>query len=377
MKITPGARVKDFALNEQSQTLEREIPCARKIGIEIGDSKTPGRFLPQSKVMLWDNEVNFSIRGVMPEEVDVVVDGDKIKHVCAGFEIHQYEKPEAGEDGGLEFEWVLPSIPPTNQFVATIRTKGLEFYYQPFETDEGDRPDNVKGSYAVYHATRANNFVGGKQYFTGKAFHIYRPEAVGANGERVWCELAIDTVAETLTVTVPQSFLDSAVYPVTIDPTFGYTTSGASTSTSTTSAICNTHSSTRHTATTGDTITSYSCILGTTALPVTRAFAQENITINTTGGIYTSATVSQALTNAVNYGIAIGRPSTGQIAIRFDTIGGTERSIDNAFDCPATWTNAGTGTTRFSTYATYTEGGGGGGLGIPIASYHYNHHLRH
>jgi len=44
----------------------------------------------------------------------------------------------------------------------------------------------------------------------------------------VWGRLAVDDKAGTLSITVPQSFLNSAKYPVIVDPTFGYTAMGAS-----------------------------------------------------------------------------------------------------------------------------------------------------
>ncbi|MBU2635312.1 hypothetical protein KJ841_02465, partial [Patescibacteria group bacterium] len=60
------------------------------------------------------------------------------------------------------------------------------------------------------------------------AFHIYRPKVYDAEGKEIWGELNIDEEKGILTVIVDQNWLDNAVYPVVIDPTFGYTTLGAS-----------------------------------------------------------------------------------------------------------------------------------------------------
>jgi hypothetical protein len=96
----------------------------------------------------------------------------------------------------------------------------------PEEIAEGtDRPENVVGSYAVYHKTKRDHVIGQTNYATGKAFHIYRPKVWDADGNEIWAELSY--ADGTLSVTVPQSFLDSAVYPVRVDPTFGYTSLGA------------------------------------------------------------------------------------------------------------------------------------------------------
>ncbi len=212
--------------------LAKESPVDM-IQVEIGDSKQPD-FKPQFKVMRWDNEVNFSMRAKEHPDAVIETDGDVIKYKTPDYEVHQYEKPEAGEDGGFEFEWVLPEKPKDNVLEASIQTKGLDFLYQPpltqEEIDQGtSRPENVVGSYAVYHSTKGTvNRDGLKDYKTGKAFHIYRPKAIDANGNEVWCDLAIDIDAGMLLVTVPQEFLDKALYPVLVDPTFGYTSAGAS-----------------------------------------------------------------------------------------------------------------------------------------------------
>lgn len=131
---------------------------------------------------------------------------------------------------GFEFEIVLRERPVSNVVEMAIETEGLKFYYQPeltqAEIDEGaTRPENVVGSYAVYHATCGNMHKGqatAQKYQTGKAFHIYRPKVVDANGDWIWGELSIDSEAGILSITVDQQWLDSAVYPVRVDPTFGY-----------------------------------------------------------------------------------------------------------------------------------------------------------
>lgn len=131
---------------------------------------------------------------------------------------------------GFEFEIVLRGKPESNVIEMAIETEGLKFYYQPEltqeEIDEGAyRPENVIGSYTVYHATVGNVYKGqadAEKYKTGKAFHIYRPKVYDANGDWVWGELSINAEAGILSITVDPQWLDSAVYPVRVDPTFGY-----------------------------------------------------------------------------------------------------------------------------------------------------------
>jgi len=155
-------------------------------------------------------------------------------------EVHAYPI----DDENFEVEIVLKRKPDTNLFEFQIDGhENLDFFYQPaldahLETDEekiasgctptdcnnGHRPENIVGSYAVYHKTKANHIVGQTNYETGKAFHIYRPKAIDASGNEAWAIL--NYFNGILNVTVPQVFLDNASYPVKVDPTFGYTTVG-------------------------------------------------------------------------------------------------------------------------------------------------------
>ena len=132
-----------------------------RIELEIGDIKQPD-FKPQVKIMRWDNEVNFSIRAVEDPTATVETDGEKIKYKAKEYEVHQYDKPDTSEDGGFEFEWVLPEKPKSNVLTTTIQSKGLDFFYQHELTQEeigegSERPENVVGSYAVNHKTKTGH----------------------------------------------------------------------------------------------------------------------------------------------------------------------------------------------------------------------------
>lgn len=110
-------------------------------------------------------------------------------------------------------------------------TSSLEFYYQgeltAEEVAEGcERPDEVVGSYAVY-CNKKNN-----KYKTGKLCHIYAPVFIDANGDKKKGVLLIEK-GKALTISIDKTWLDNAVYPVTLDPTIGYTTLGATAGTAT------------------------------------------------------------------------------------------------------------------------------------------------
>ena len=219
------------------------IEAAGEIAVEFKKDR------PEVRLKKWNGEVNLGVRydGVVgtAEVVNDKVIYGKTKGLLGGVakeEVHAYTlAPKEGmEDGGVEIEVVLNEKPTTNVFSFTIDgAENLDFFYQPAltqqEIDDGSfRPENVIGSYAVYHRIKANHILGDTNYATGKAYHIYRPKAIDANGVEAWGELSYD--GGILSVIVPQKFLDDAVYPVKVDPTFGYTSIGASASGS---AICN------------------------------------------------------------------------------------------------------------------------------------------
>lgn len=148
-------------------------------------------------------------------------------------DVTAFIEPREGKGNEFDIDFTLNSKPETNVFEYKIEgAEDFDFLYQPElspeEVIEGvERSENVIGSYAVYHKIKANYEVGSTNYATGKSFHIYRPKAVDANNNEIWAELSYNYV-DTLSVTVPQKFLDEAKYPIKIDPTFGYTTLGAS-----------------------------------------------------------------------------------------------------------------------------------------------------
>ena len=202
------------------------------IEISVGDEKQPD-FYPRMKIKRWDNEVNFSV-GVISDHkgVDYNV-GDKVEwNDGHGVKARFYELPadEQNEHGIFEFEIVLDEKPVSNVVEMSIETKGLRFNYQPLNDENSFSGDNVVGSYAVYHASKKNDYsqCGGKNYRCGKAFHIYRPKIIDDKGDWVWGDLNVDVERGILSIEIDQKWLDNAVYPIVVDPTFGQTDTGGS-----------------------------------------------------------------------------------------------------------------------------------------------------
>jgi len=359
-----------------ANTLSRKVKDNRadRIEVEIGDSKQLD-FKPQFKIKRWDNEVNFSMRAVEEPGATMVEEDGKVKYKGKDIDVHQYEKPDAGEDGGFEFEWVLNKKPKSNVLRTTIQHKGLDFFYQPALTAEeikqgNVRDENVVGSYAVYHSTKRNNIVGGMEYQTGKAFHIYRPHAVDADGVKVWCEL--DIKEGELTVTVPQDFLNTAVYPVVVDPTFGYTSVGASSISLVGNNFCSATEATSPGSFAIDSITVHAgANNGTPRLGKAGVYTSsgnfdlidgvtgDEITLTATSGWLTSSFVTKPdVSDSVTYMLGIlfkGTGLTGSISGDFGSPNKTFFDTSNNFDVPQSWGTRSTGAnSQISIYATYT-----------------------
>ena len=114
-----------------------------------------------------------------------------------------------------EFEIQLDRPIVGNTIEFDIEYNGLVFHKQPIIPRKGQIiPDDVKGSYAVFHATKANDYslIGGQNYRQGKAFHLFRPRAYDSSGNDIWADIEI--VGSRLIITIPQDFLEHASYPI-------------------------------------------------------------------------------------------------------------------------------------------------------------------
>ncbi len=238
-----GATITDSQINPYTDKIDRmEMSLVQDIP-ESGESKIELlKDRPEMRLKKWNGEVDLGVSySKVKGSGNRPLLSNKIEWKDAKEEVHAYPI----DDDNFEFEIILKEKPNTNVFDFTIDGyENLVFFYQPeisdyqaqfladkkgislLEAKRKIRPENVVGSYAVYHKEKKNHIKGQTNYATGKAFHIYRPKAIDANGVEQWAELSYE--AGILRVIVPQSFLDNAIYPVRVDPTFGYTSLGAS-----------------------------------------------------------------------------------------------------------------------------------------------------
>lgn len=222
-----------------------------KIEVTIGKSNEllggVDEFTPDIKLSRWE-EVSFSLqtdkllKDVSLNDKKISFEDEKIIFDTPKISFEMFETQETPE-GGYKYIWYLNEKPKTNIVSFKIESQGLDFFYQPPLDEEypesdncsptecdtdGDgeldtfRPENIVGSYAVFHSSKGGmNDINGKDYKTGKAFHIYRPHLFDAGGKEAWGILHIGN--GIYSVEIPQEFLDKAVYPVKSNDTFGYT----------------------------------------------------------------------------------------------------------------------------------------------------------
>lgn len=260
-----------------------EAKDKNKVKVELGETNSAD-FEPSLTFSRWEGEAKFKIKPdiskVKKNNKGIEIDGEKIKYKAGKKDYVFYDISEivstttddgktlgnysvwgtdgvgrqatttpATDGGGYELEIVLNSKSDTNVFSDAIESTGVEFYKQKALNEEmhnasttctateckdadgnitASRPDNMVDSIAVYSTGKQGDYtaLGGMNYMAGKVAHIYRVKAVDANNDWAWCDQ--DITDGIWTKTCPQEFLDKAVYPVVIDPTFGYTTAGSS-----------------------------------------------------------------------------------------------------------------------------------------------------
>ena len=228
---------------------EIEVRVGNKPTGQFGADET---FEPTLEIRRW-NEVGFKISpnlsAVALKDRTLMFEKEKIKYDTPkiSFELYPYTEGE----GGMKMVWYLNKKPASNIVSFKIETSGLDFFLQPPLTEEYqngyseefqreivvtetqvkdlegnilvERPENIVGSYAVYHSTKGGlNDINGKDYKVGKFGHIFRPRLCDSNNWCVWGNLNIDAVNGIYLVEIPQDFLNKAVYPIKSNDTIGY-----------------------------------------------------------------------------------------------------------------------------------------------------------
>jgi len=381
----------------ENAALKKEAPDKNSVETVVGDPNA-SEFTPELKLSRWEGEVSMKIKpdvsGVATKDKNLNFNGDKIEFSTPDTLYNFYDKPTGYDGGGYEFDIVFNQKPASNIISIPIETQNLEFIYQPplnqetqrfnvvscsetqcFDKDGQvmvERPENVVGSYAVYysnHVTGDYTALGGKNYMSGKAFHIYRPKVIDANNNWVWGDLNVDTTSGIMSVTIPQSFLDSAVYPVTVDPYFGIYPQCSSSSFY---SFANFFEGGQSAPTSDGVVSSisfYSYNSGTSMKGLLVLSADKTIVGGAVGaavampsslGWATSTfATGPSVTNGTNY--LVGGVFNSDLNLSYDSSGSYECSGTCSYTNPTTVTSPSCTAARICSYAVYAPAGGGGG----------------
>jgi len=370
-----------------------------EINVEIGDSKQT-EFYPQIKLMRWTNETNFSVhlKDTEYEKATITTDKDKIIWDKDNIKIEFFDYAEG--EGGHKMVWYLKSKPLTNKVEFSLQSKGLDFFRQPPLTEEYqngyseefkkeivvsetqvkdlegnvlvERPENVVGSYAVYHQTKGGmNDINGKEYRTGQAFFIYKSHITDAEGKQTWAILNIDTEKGIFSEEISQKFLDEAIYPLRSNLTFGFTSIGTTDYAGGPNYII---ASIRDTPAQNGNVNSVSLYTRTASIPFTSGVYNDStsypgtLLVDTAEGtsvltdwVTLNTDSSPAITAGTYYWL--GFNNSVQILLKgSDLTGGTKYKASTYVSgtLPNFPASASTANWKFSIYATYTPAGGGG-----------------
>jgi hypothetical protein len=288
-------------------------------------------------------------------------------------------------------EWTITytqrsDIPGVEEFFLDYPLDQLTWHKQlaltAEEVAEGlERPDNVVNSYAVYwpQAGRILNKSGDElvNYETGKYCHVFRPKMIAGDGAELWLDQWID--GSSLAIEMPPSaWLDSHVGPWTLDPTFGYTSIGASNAAASTGFL---RAFGTFTPGSAGTLTSASIYGAGTAVNAKIGLYDDSSTTPNNLDGYGSGSFSSASPDwrelAANDEAVSTKPywlgllSDAQISCRYDSLAGRNyryntRAWGDGLADPCGATSSG-GTLWYSIYATYAEAGGSI---LPLIHYH-------
>ena len=387
--------------------------------VEIGDTKQAD-FYPQIKFTKWENEANLSFRYIEDGQAATVeTSGSEIIYKGVSIDAKFYDLGTEDEGGGFEHEIIITAGQIPAEISWSVVSKAARLDYQPPLNEEyqpGDildddviagvvteseaydtdgnliiyRPPHIVDSWAIY-SDFAHDYTkhGGKNYKTGKIGHIHRLKATDANGLETWLKSSYDAETGIFKAHIPQKFIDTAVLPVIIDPTFGYTSVGG-TDTTTTSIVR-----------VGGTETTGSPLTETGSIDTVEFYGYASGGLELIGVIYDNSGSSSKPNYVMDYGSSVSWPtsadwislplgsteftaqsfwigrmqSTGAATHYFyDSTSGTRVYSTNSGSYPTPpdpfGTASGLASRLLSVYCTYTASGGaaGGPVNEPITS---------
>jgi hypothetical protein len=155
-------------------------------------------------------------RVVPPDDEGFTLRGDKRRLIYKGR--RRSHRFTILGDTAFEYDCILEKEPESN--VIALRLEGAE-RFDIFRQPDFIKDPFLKGSYAVYK----KETLAGEG--TGKLCHIHRPLIIDSRRRRIWGDLSV--VGNILCITIPETWLSEAKYPVIVDPAIGTTAVGSQT----------------------------------------------------------------------------------------------------------------------------------------------------
>lgn len=198
--------------------------------IEIGDVAQTV-FYPQFKQKEYNNQANFSLRLVLPDYTpdSLGILGNEVRFAKGAIQCRmKFETglPQTVIHNGIPYTYVaadrfgfslvLTAAPLLNTFDFSAVVLNTSLHLQPaltaLEITNGAvREANVINSIAIKNTLGLRDARG-----STKIGHLYRPRVTDSAGAGIWGDWSIVN-AGTLRITIPQAFLTTATYPVTVN----------------------------------------------------------------------------------------------------------------------------------------------------------------
>lgn len=352
----------------------------QKTVVVIGGASVKDKFIPNINASRWQGEawMNINHRDTLITTEKETVAGGVIS-IESGDITHRYYTKA---DNELEYEMVYASNPPDTKTELDFKlSSGLTAFYQPSIDEEIAsgahtakglteaqyrakyfRPENVEQSYAIYLDKKHN------QYRSGKFCHLYYPYFIqGAKKVRAK-SFTLDIANEKMVIEWPDGLIATAINPVILDPTLGYTSIGGSwfdfyddgnaCALAVTSAAGG-----------GDDVTHHAYLRNTFDPPGTVDSALYDDSGGSPDSRLTAAASNSSVSSAAWYTINVPDYSmsgstdywigavvaSGAVEMAYDATGGSVScEWDASGSLPATWSEDDTNTDSLSLYLTYT-----------------------
>jgi hypothetical protein len=374
------AFVKDGLLYKKTVDTEKDV--------QIGD-EDDGIFIPSVKIKQWGGECVLKLKlDTADSGIDDFDTPEKVVWDSTNQKTEFFELADSSHtpQGALEFNLILKVKPADNVLKFKVKSQGVIFCQQKSMIEQigtegivtatetegfnatGDliaKCDiNVPGSFAVYADTAKINIQGKKKYRCGKVCHIFRPLITDFNGMTTYGELSFNDDYSVLKLKIPIGFFNSAVFPVIVDPTFGYTSAGVNEVLQTSGSNCVADVGASYLLSNGynASITRYHdygrnnhphiCIYDVSGgIPVNRITTIREVSKDGTNAWYQSNLFNERIPNGKTYCVATGEYDN---TYRFyDSVGGNVRSAANSVTLDNPWSHLSFSGNVYSQYVTY------------------------